>query len=108
MSNRVELTGTLVDAPQMRRSPAGIPITRALLEHESRQTEAGSDRYIRFRVGLRAAGSPLAESLESVAAGASLNVTGCLLRARQRNAETDPIIVSVSHIERLAEPKVED
>lgn len=108
MINCVELTGTLVDAPQMRRSPAGIPITRALLEHESQQTEAGRERLIRFRVGLRAAGSPLAEALEREVAGVSLSVSGCLLRARQRNTDTDPIIVSVSRIERLAETTLED
>jgi len=101
VSNRVELSGWLVDAPTMRHSPAGIPITRALLEHESRQVEAGRERWIRFRVGLRATGSPIAELLADIQPSTQLNISGVLLRSRQRNADADPIIISVSRIEPL-------
>jgi primosomal replication protein N len=103
VSNCVELTGRLVDAAELRHSPAGVPIARALLEHDSEQSEAGARRAIRFRVGLNAAGAGIAESLAQLGAGDPIRVRGILRRSRQRNAETDPIIISVSRVERLAE-----
>ena len=103
MTNQVELTGRLVDSADLRHSPAGVPIARALLEHESSQLEAGVERWVRFRVGLRAAGSPIAETLGALSGGALISVTGLMRRARQRNAETDPIIISVQRLSRLTE-----
>lgn len=105
MINHVELTGRLVDSAALRHSPAGVPIARALLEHESQQPEAGAERLIRFRVGLSAAGSPLAEDLQSTPLGVPIRVAGLLRRSRQRDSETDPIIISVSRLERLADAK---
>lgn len=103
MTNRVELTGRLVDKTELRYSPAGVPIARALFEHESSQTEAGVERWIRFLVGVRAAGSPLAEALDDTPIGRPLEVAGVLLRSRQQGPDTDPIIISLSRIERLGE-----
>ena len=103
MSNRVELTGRLVDPAELRHSPAGVPIARGLLEHESTQSEAGAERSIRFRVGLSAAGSPLAETLQALDVGEPVRVAGHMRRSRQRTPETDPIIISVSRLERLTE-----
>jgi primosomal replication protein N len=103
VSNCVELTGRLVDAAELRHSPAGVPIARALLEHDSEQREAGARRPIRFRVGLNAAGAGVAETLGALGVGEPIRVQGILRRSRQRNAETDPIIISVNRIERLAE-----
>ncbi len=97
-----------MDTTALRHSPAGVPIARALLEHESRQPEAGVERPIRFCVGLSAAGSPLAEDLQATPIGAAVRVTGLLRRSRQRDAQTDPIIISVSRFERLANPEVEE
>ncbi len=92
-----------MDTAALRHSPAGVPIARALLEHESQQTEAGNSRLIRFRVGLSAAGSPLAENLQATPLGVPVRVTGLLRRSRQRDSESDPIIISVSRLEQLAE-----
>jgi len=103
VNNRVELTGRLVDKTELRYSPAGVPIARALLEHESSQTEAGVERWIRFLVGVRAAGSPLAEALDDIPIGRPLEVAGVLLRSRQQGPDTDPIIISLSHVQRLGE-----
>jgi len=102
----VELTGRLVDPAELRHSPAGVPIARGLLEHESTQSEAGeagAERSIRFRVGLSAAGSPLAETLQALGVGDPVRVAGHMRRSRQRTPETDPIIISVSRLERLTE-----
>lgn len=100
--NRVRLTGVLVEPAAVRHSPAGVPIARCLLEHESEQVEAGGRRPIRLRVGVRAAGEDTATVLAGLPAGSSVRVTGFLVRSRQRGVETDPIIISASRIERLA------
>lgn len=101
MSNHVELTGWLVEAAGLRHSPAGVPIARGLIEHESQQTEAGASRPIRFRVGVSAAGTPLAEQLNELPAGSPVRVSGYMRRSRQRRPDTDPIIISVSRLERM-------
>ena len=103
MTNQVELTGRLVDPADLRHSPAGVPIARALLEHESSQLEAGVERWVRFRVGLRSSGSPIAETLSELTVGELVSVAGLMLRARQRDAETDPLIISVKRLKRLTE-----
>lgn len=97
----MRLTGVLVEPAAIRHSPAGVPIARCLLEHESEQTEAGVRRTLRFRVGVRAAGETVADALAGLPAGSEVRVTGVLLRSRQRGVETDPIIISASRIERL-------
>lgn len=100
-ANVVTLTGTLVAPTQIRYSPAGIPIARFLLEHDSEQSEAGVRRPARFRVSVRASGPPLAGSMQEMPAGVGLRVTGFLIRSRQRGDEY-PLIISASQIERLA------
>jgi len=97
----VVITGCLLQPAEMRYSPAGIPIARALLEHESEQEEAGVKRWIRFRVGIRASGAPIAEQLTELEVGAKIKVAGMLLRSRQPDADTHPLIISIGRLERL-------
>lgn len=101
-ANVVMLSGTLVAPAQIRYSPAGIPIARFLLEHASSQSEAGVHRPVRLRIGVRASGRLLAESMQEVPSGTCLRVVGFLIRSRQRSGEY-PLIISASQIERLAQ-----
>ena len=101
-ANVVALTGTLVAPAQVRYSPAGIPIARFLLEHVSEQSEAGVRRPVRLRIGVRASGWSLAESMQGVPSGVGLRVVGFLIRSRQRSDEY-PLIISARQIERLAQ-----
>lgn len=101
-ANVVALTGTLVAPAQIRYSPAGIAIARFLLEHVSEQSEAGVQRPVRLRIGVRASGSPLAESMQEAPSGTRLRVIGFLIRSRQRSGEY-PLIISARQIERLAQ-----
>lgn len=99
--NTVMLTGILAAPAQLRYSPAGIPIARFLLEHVSEQAEAGALRRVRLRIGVRATGRPLAESIPAIPCGSGLRVVGFLIRSRQRGGEY-PLIISASQVERLA------
>ncbi|MGD8709218.1 MAG: primosomal replication protein N [Ectothiorhodospiraceae bacterium] len=100
-ANRVEIVGTVVEAPKVRYSPAGIPIARFLLEHSSEQMEAGTRRQLSFRVGVRAAGTSLVDVVNGLPAGSDLRVMGHLARARQRAGDTR-LIISAARIERLS------
>lgn len=100
--NRVSIVGTLVDAPDARYSPAGVRITRLLLAHDSCQSEAGRTRAVRFRIGVRAAGSGPGEEAAALAAGDRIHVEGFLARLRQ-DPQDNRLIVSAEHIVRLDE-----
>ncbi|WP_435101485.1 primosomal replication protein N [Arhodomonas sp. AD133] len=93
--NRVRLTGRLCEAAQLRYSPAGVPIARFLLEHESIQEEGGMNRPIRMWVGVRAAGDPIARQVSAWPEGTQVTVVGFLARARQRDGDNRLIISAV-------------
>ncbi|WP_440997362.1 primosomal replication protein N [Arhodomonas sp. SL1] len=97
-ANRVRLTGRLVETARLRYSPAGVPIARFLLEHESRQEEGGASRPVRFRVGVRAAGDAVGEGLTRWPPGTEITVEGFLARARQRDGD-NRLIISADRIE---------
>lgn len=101
-ANVVALTGTLITPAQIRYSPAGIPIAHFLLEHVSSQSEAGVLRPVHLRIGVRASGQSLAESMQEVLPGTGLRVVGFLIRTRQRSGEY-PLIISANRVERLAQ-----
>lgn len=100
--NRIALTGRLVEPPRLRRSPAGIPIARLLLEHESSQPEAGVQRRQRFRIGVRATGEEICGQLAGLAQGSAVRVLGYLTRSEQ--AEEDyRLLICARRIEALAD-----
>lgn len=100
MDNRINLVGTVVDAPATRYSPAGIRITRLLLAHESRQWEAGQSRQVRFRIGVRAAGDDAADLAAGLAAGERIRIAGFLARLRQ-DPDDNRLVISADAIERV-------
>lgn len=102
--NRVTLTGRLRDTPHVGYSAAGIPIARFVLDHRSRQVEAGQSREVRCRIGVIASG----ESLHAVVAGLAPNepvrVDGFLARSDYRSAPTRLVL----HAERVSRVTVQD
>ena len=85
--NTLSITGTLVEPPQQRTTPAGIPITRFVLQHRSEQREAGQRRQVECRLRVVAAGSPLAERCAGLHQGEAVQVHGFLARAGYRAPE---------------------
>lgn len=101
--NEVVFSGRLVDPPDRRHSPAGVPIARFTLLSESRQREGDVERTIRLMAGVRAAGEALADTVRQLDAGTAVRVKGYLARARLREGESRLIIIA-NAIETLAEP----
>jgi primosomal replication protein N len=74
--NRLFLVGDIVSLDPVRYSPAGIPIARAVIRHESRH--AGQKMQCELVV---AAQAELATSLGSLAPGRRIRVSGPVTQA---------------------------
>ena len=83
-ANELVIGGRLVDAPQRRCTPAGVPITRFVIEHDSEQMEAGHPRRVQCRLRVVAVGDPLAGRCAALQAGSLVRVSGFLARAGYR------------------------
>ena len=81
MENSLALSGIVCKQPETRHSPAGIPLTRFTLEHQSVQTEAGMPRQARCRIIVTAAGEPLSSATRALSLGQQVTVRGFVARA---------------------------
>jgi primosomal replication protein N len=100
MDNRLVISGTLGKLPETRTSPAGIPIMRFTLRHESIQQEAGMQRQAICTIAVIASGSELLESTRALQSGQQLRISGFLSRANNRQGE-NRLILHAEQIESL-------
>ena len=100
MDNRLVISGILGNTPETRYSPAGIPITRFTLRHESIQQEAGLQRQSICNIGVIASGKEFLESTRSLQSEQQIRVSGFLSRANNRQGE-NRIILHAEQIESL-------
>lgn len=84
VDNRVAIAGQVASAPQLRLTPAGIPITRFLLRHASQRPQDGASREVRCEIEVVASGA-LAHGAQALREGDSIHVTGFLARASYRS-----------------------
>ena len=75
------MTARVVEVSKLRYTPAGIPATNLVLEHESEVVEAGVTRQVKLIVRAVAFGA-LAEVLAKSELGKLLLFTGFLINAR--------------------------
>ena len=99
----MRLTGRVCSRPETRRSPAGIPIARFTLAHDSVQVEAGRPRQARLRIGVVAAGEGLQAAVRRLAEPAVVRVAGFLASAGYRAGE-HRLVLHAQRIELLNEP----
>jgi primosomal replication protein N len=95
VTNRLELDGSVVRTPDTRYSPAGIPITRFVLEHRSRQAEAGLEREVYCRIGVVACGEALAAKAKAPGTGDRVRVSGFIERNTNRQGEPRLVLHAV-------------
>ncbi len=74
------IDGTVPRAPVTRYSPAGVPVSRFMLEHDSHQTEAGRARQVTCRIPVVAAGIELAGVVAELGTKRVVRVEGFLCR----------------------------
>jgi len=83
----VVIAGQVSRTPQVRRSPAGIPIARFVLQHRSHQRAAGRDREAICSLQVVASGPALQGSIAELDIGTAIRVSGFLSRADNRQGE---------------------
>ena len=92
------IAGRVVGPCETRTSPAGIPISRFLLEHQSGQVEAGVPREARCRLPVVACGEPLVRAARGLPPGAWVRVRGFVSRANHREGEYR-LVLHAAHID---------
>lgn len=85
MQNRLVIGGRIAKVEAIRYSPAGLPITRLVLDHGSTQHEAGHDREARCRLPCLLCGSELHRQLDQLNVGTVVQVEGFLSRSDNRH-----------------------
>jgi primosomal replication protein N len=98
--NHLLIAGRVLEAAQIRYSPAGLPIARFPLEHQSRQLEAGIEREARCRIPVLACGELLVRSVSRLNSGATVRISGFLARSDYRQGEAR-LVLHAQHIELL-------
>ncbi|WP_281349745.1 primosomal replication protein N [Propionivibrio limicola] len=94
----MELSGTLIERKALRFTPAGVPVTECVLEHQSEQVEAGSPRRVACHVQAIALGDA-ANWLQGAAPGVVLNVTGFLASRSQNSKQLRVHITTIEFAE---------
>ena len=79
--NHVELIACIAEAKPLRYTPAGIPASNFVLEHESEIVEGGVTRQVKLTLRAVAFGS-LAEQTGQIPLGTRFRFTGFLINAR--------------------------
>ena len=76
-SNRLVLSGEVVEIAELRYTPAGVPIVGFTLKHVSQQMTAGMKRQVECEVPVLAMAN-LAEQAKYLTTGKFANVAGFL------------------------------
>ena len=92
MENRLQIAGVVGNSPETRFTPAGIPIARFTLKHQSLQSEAGMQRQVICNIGVVASGEALQQSVQQLQTGEGVRVSGFLARANNRQGENRLIL----------------
>lgn len=98
-TNQLVLSGTIVELENLRYTPAGVPFQTFLLEHRSRQEEAGAAREVQCRLKVEARGEAITANLQHLAQGQRIVVTGFLARSHYKDADSIRLVLHAQHIE---------
>ena len=85
--NSLIIAGQVSGACETRTTPAGVPISRFLLEHQSGQIEAGVPRQARCRIPVMACGEALTRLAGRLSPSAPVRVQGFVSRVNYREGE---------------------
>lgn len=99
-ANVLVIEGRVVQPPEMRCSPAGIPISRFSIEHQSMCEEADLLREVQFLLAVVVTGEALRPQVAALQTGQRIQVRGFLARASYRAAEYR-LVVHAQSIEYL-------
>ena len=98
--NRARLSGKVCSPVQTRQSPAGIPISRFTLEHESTRKQAGSTRKVRCRIRVILSGAELQAVIAILDKDTEVVVEGFISYESSRSEESR-LVLHAESIEKL-------
>ncbi|MGB3621060.1 primosomal replication protein N [Ketobacter sp. MCCC 1A13808] len=98
-SNQLILSGTVTEVLGLRYTPGGVPHYSFMLEHRSRQEEAGVAREVLCRIKVEARGREITEHCEPLAVSDRLQVTGFLSRRNYKDSSATQLVLHAQHIE---------
>ncbi len=96
--NQVELTGILLERKAQRFTPAGVPVTECVIEHQSEQLESGLPRQIQCEIQAIAIGST-ARWLQAANPGVSVHLNGFLAVKSQKSKQLRLHITMIEFVE---------
>lgn len=85
MTNRMELSGTIVKSPIRSKSPSGIEHCRFWLEHRSTVIEADLPRQVFCRMPIVVSGTRSQTLTQNLVQGSSIKVSGFVAYQTGRN-----------------------
>ena len=94
-ANRVTVSGKLIELDALRHTPAGVPVLKFRLQHDSSQMEAGGARKVSCEVAA-VAFEREAKLLAAAKLGSSVKIVG-FLAAKSRSSRT--LVLHATQIE---------
>jgi primosomal replication protein N len=94
-ANRVIVSGRLIELDALRHTPAGVPVVKFRLQHDSTQMEAGTARKVSCEIAA-VAFEREATLLGAAKLGSAVKVTG-FLAARSRTSRS--VVLHATEIE---------
>jgi primosomal replication protein N len=94
-ANQIVLGGKIVELEPLRHTPAGVPVLKFRLSHDSEQNEAGGERAVNCEI-TAVAFEREARLLATAKLGSAVTVTG-FLAARSRTSRQP--VLHATHIE---------
>jgi len=98
-SNQLILSGTVTEVLGLRYSPGGVPHYSFMLEHRSRQEQAGAAREVLCRIKVEARGEDITRQCENLAVSDRLLVTGFLSRRNYKDSSATHLVLHAQQIE---------
>ena len=94
-ANRVTVSGRLIELDALRHTPAGLPVMKFRLQHDSTQIEAGAARKVSCEIAA-VAFEREATLLAAAKLGSNVNITG-FLAARSRTSRS--VVLHATEVE---------
>lgn len=98
-SNQLVLSGTVTEIDGLRYTPAGVPHCSFMLEHRSRQEEAGAPREVLCRIKVEARGQEITVQCENLSVSDRVLVTGFLSRISYKDTSATRLVLHAQQIE---------
>jgi len=98
-TNQLVLSGTVTELFGLRYTPAGVPHQSFMLEHRSRQEEAGAAREVLCRIKVEARGETMVSRLHALAVSDRVMVTGFLARSHYKDTAATQLVLHAQQIE---------